>query len=241
MVALKVVHTVDDQMKDITRQEYEILRSIEHKHIIHALDFFVTVDRAVVVMELFEGASLDAAVRLCPSRCFSESGARALFVQLAQAIEYLHRRGILHRDIKGENVLVAGGARPDLRLVDFNVACRLADGSLTPTGTATYLAPEILAGQSSSPASDIWAAGLCLQLMLAGRLPRRFDTFASEEAFAASVGRRPKSEDCLSEPCEVTLRSCLNADPEARPTAEQLLSQEWLSTGTGDLADAIEC
>merc|ERR1719223_866869 len=132
-------------------------------------------------MELFDGAPLDEAVRRSPSKCFSEAHARILFVQLLQAIDHLHQRAILHRDVKAQNVLVANSIGvPDLRLVDFNIACRIADGSLTATGTRDYAAPEMFAGGSASEASDIWAAGLCLQFMLAGRLPRRFDSFASE-------------------------------------------------------------
>jgi len=207
-----------------------MLQSMEHAHIIRALDFFTTHDSAVLVMELYEGRPLDAAVRSLPRRFFGDLQARCLFGQLAHALEFLHRRGIIHRDIKGQNVLVSSDtAQPELRLVDFNVACHLADGSLTPTGTSEYFAPEIIAGQSASKASDIWAAGLCLQLMVSGRLPRRFDAFTDEDEFAAALGRPCSGQDGPSEQCLVLLRMCLSAQPASRPTAMALLSDNAAS------------
>lgn len=228
-VALKTVRTDDEEIVEITRREYEMLRSIDHPHIVRAFDFFTTMDCAVVVMELYEGEPLDRAVRLSPTRCFAEARARAFFEQLVYALAYLHRRGILHRDVKGQNVLVSTAAKPDLRLVDFNVACSLSDGSLTPTGTPDYLAPEILAGQSASEASDVWAAGLCLLLMLAGSLPRRFDNFVSAGDFEAAIVRRCSRSVEISKPCLAVLRGCLHSDRGLRLAAEALLSEQWLS------------
>lgn len=236
-VALKTVRTFDEEFKEIARKEYEMLCSIEHPHVIRAFDFWTTTDRAVIVLELYNGEPLDKAVRLSPGRCFTEARARVLFRQLMQAVAYLHYRSILHRDVKGQNVLVSTiAAEPDLRLVDFNIACRLADGSLTPTGTPDYAAPEIIAGQSASEASDIWASGLCLWLMLAGRLPRRYDTFASAGEFQALIGQHCFRSGGLSEPCMASLRSCLDADRESRPSADTLLSECWLNTGAVELA-----
>lgn len=239
VVALKFVRTDDEELIDITRKEFELLRTIEHANVIRGLDFFTTIDRAVVVMEFFDGVPLDVAVKLSPSRRFAEPLARVLFRQLASALACLHERGILHRDVQSQNVLVASGAaQPDLRLVDFNVACHEADGSLTPTGMVDYAAPEVQAGQSHSRASDIWAAGLCLQLMLAGRLPRRVDAFASREGWFSGIGRRTGDQTEPSDPCLGALRSCLEADRDARPTASELLAGVWLGSGSVGFQEA---
>lgn len=235
-VALKIVRSENEKFAEITRREYKLLRSLEHPHIVNAFDFFTTMNRAVIVMEFFDGIPLDTAVRTAPSRRFTELKARAFFRQLVQAMKYLHQHRILHCDIKGQNVLVAiAAARPDLRLVDFNVA-RLLDGSsLAATGTLDYAAPEILAGGPASMAGDVWAAGLCLHLMVTGHLTHRIDAFATASDFAEALAPLRAGGGGLSEPCAATLRSCLDVSQASRATAEALLRRSWLGSGAAEV------
>lgn len=236
-VALKIVRTDDEEMVETAKQEYDLLKTVDHPHIVRAMDFLMDVGRTILVMELFEGLELDEAAQRQPLKRFAEAPARRLFSQLLGAVDHLHKQRILHRDLKGPNVLVShdGG---EIKLVDFNTARRLSDGAaLTMTGTSEYAAPEVLMGCSHSDLSDIWSAGLCLHLMLSGRLPRqicRYESFADFTKAVASTAVELDGHLCwqeASDDCKAVLRQCLAIDKTCRPAAMTLLTQEaWFAT-----------
>lgn len=234
IVALKSTKTDDLEIIRIAEQEYEMLRDIAHPNIVRAIDFFSVVDRTVLVLDFFDSLSLARAVRLAPGRCFPEDNARTLFLQLMKAIDFLHQRRIVHRDVKGENVLVSRSLG-DLKLTDFNTARRLAEGgALTMTGTQEYSPPEVLLGESPSESSDVWSAGLCLYLMLAGHLPRYMHTYRSVQEFGEVVASKNVvlaglRWEGISGECKETLRACLTISRNLRPAAMSVLTEfKWL-------------
>lgn len=236
-VALKTLRTDDEEMISIAEKEYQLLRSIEHPHIIRALDYFSTTDRVVLVLEFFEGLSLDKAIGEMPTRCLSERTSHDVFAPLLQAISHLHQRRIIHRDVKAENVIISADFK-DIRLIDFNTAKRLAEGgALTVTGTRLYAAPEVLLGDSPSEGSDIWAAGLCLHLMLSGRLPAKLRRgVACYREFVHQVTSQPlelcgRRWQTISEPCKATLMRCLTMRKDLRPAAMTLVEDSWVRDG----------
>ncbi|CAE8625561.1 unnamed protein product [Polarella glacialis] len=236
-VALKTMQALDEEMIDLRRKEYDTLLKLKHPHIIQAFDFFTTAKcHAVLVLEFFRGTSLSEAVKAETKghHGLPEITAQALFRMLLQATDYLHQHRIVHRDIKGDNVLLSPDLT-DLRLTDFNTArCLMDGGSLTMTGTMMYSAPEILQGESPSEGGDIWSAGLCLHLMLAGKLPWASHRSQSLEDYAqAVVYRQPRllqgeASQTISKPCKSILRQCLAVDKNLRPAAMTLLTQNWL-------------
>lgn len=239
LVALKTVRSSDPEMLRVAREEYELLRRLDHPSIVRALDFHALGGHDVIVLELFEGRPLEEA--LAEAGGLPEAVARAAFAQLLGALAYLHARGILHRDLNPRNVLVSADFQ-DLRLVDFNTATSRQsaagcwDGDpLTPTGTPLYAAPEVLAGESPSEPSDVWTAGLCLFFMLSGRLPQGRDQGDDlsraflEAAAAQEVKLRGRGFFHVSDACRAVLRSCLALEKEARATPEEVLRGEWLS------------
>jgi len=240
-VALKVMRMEDEELLAIARNEYEILRTIEHPNVVQALDFFTYRMGAVLVLEFFEGQTLESAVREAPRQRLRERPeAVCLFAGLAQAIAHLHAMRIIHRDVKAANMLVSNDLR-SLKLIDFNTARCVLEGALTMTGTADYLPPEVLLGESLSEAGDVWAAGLCLHLMLSGNLPYQRLSFATNRDFGLAVRSRagaPLSGDgapCpdLSEACGAVLRGCLEIDPQLRLSAAELLETAWVAGWLG--------
>lgn len=145
-------------------QEFRTLASLRHPNIISVLDYgFDSERQPFFTMELLEGAQ--PLLRAAEGKSLHEKV--DLGAQMLTALSYLHRRGILHRDLKPDNVLVING---EVRLLDFGLAIaeetRVAEDHIA--GTLAYLAPELLQGGLPSVESDLYAAGLMLFELLAG-------------------------------------------------------------------------
>ena len=225
-VALKVVNTLDEAKVAIAKAEFQLLQSINHPGIVRALDFFMTRKGAVLALSFFAGKSLNVAVQGEKEKRIGESTARELFVALLQALDCLHAKQLVHRDVKPENVLVL----PDfsgLQLIDFNVATSIPEnGFLSPAASPAYAAPEIHMGGSPSEASDIWGAGLCLNLMLTGRCP-----CVRVKDGKVSVTPHDFKLLMVSKSCQDTLHQCLLVDHSMRPSTVTLLPTPWVLHG----------
>jgi serine/threonine protein kinase len=234
-VAIKVMRMDDEEQLQIAQKEYDLLKHVNHPNIIRALDFFTFSMGAVLVLDYFEGKKLAKTVREAPDRHLQESTARHLCAQLLGAVSHLHSCGVIHRDIKADNILVSLDLT-DLRLVDFNAAKQLTESqALTMTGTVDYMPPEVLSGESPSQAGDIWAIGLCLYLMLSGRLPSerralrlRLDSLDEVPLYQGSLVRLDGDEwNRFSRPCKEVVSDCLKV--YSRPTASTILAMPWLA------------
>lgn len=191
-VVLKVMRNVDPESASVVQREYEILKSIKHPNIIEAVDFVQSVACLALVLEAFDGRTLREAVRGLPERGLPSPGALRLALQLLRAVGHLHGLGIVHRDVKAENVLVSADLER-LKLTDFNTARSILEGhAISPTGTYAYIAPEVQQGEPFSAQADVWAVGLCLHFMLHGRLPAR-------SAASGDTGSSPSAVSCCED------------------------------------------
>ncbi|CAL1154087.1 unnamed protein product, partial [Cladocopium goreaui] len=229
-VALKVLEAPDEEMLQLRRGEFEVLKTVSHPNIVRAFDFFSSNSRAVLVLSYHSGQTLRKLVK--HSGGLPEAVARRLFGKLASAVDYLHSRRIIHRDITENNVIISDD-RIDLHLADFNAAKALTEGgALTLTGSMDFNPPEVLNGHSSSEKHDIWSLGLCLHLMLLGSLPHKRGA-ESKEALSLALTRSPvrcvgPRYGGISEPCKELLRrrraqGAWPKEKEARPAAMILL------------------
>ena len=158
--------------------EAEMLRKLEHPHIIRLLETTEAEDgRLCIVMEFVEGCDLG---RLLRAQKLSHERAAELFAKVCAAVEFAHEHGFIHRDIKPSNILV--GREGTVKLADFGLAKELADtdvsaiGGLTATtdqfGTAYYLAPErMIPGKPCGPQTDVFSLGVLLYHLLTGQMP----------------------------------------------------------------------
>ncbi|HEY2846637.1 MAG TPA: serine/threonine-protein kinase, partial [Pyrinomonadaceae bacterium] len=138
-------------------------------------DFQQQGDELLIFMEYVDGQGLDE--RLARSS-FAVEDVLAAFRRVCEAVGYMHANGIVHRDIKSQNIKIA--ANGTVKLLDFGIAKQETSHGLTQTGgvigTPTYLSPEQLRGGKASPQTDIWALGVLLYEMLTGRLPFEGDS-----------------------------------------------------------------
>jgi tetratricopeptide (TPR) repeat protein len=181
------VSVLDPLIMDRFRREAETLRRLDHPSIVKILDAVEEQDRQYLVMEYVPGGSLDALLRR--SR-LSVRRVLEIGLDLADALSRVHRLGIVHRDIKPGNVLLAADGTP--RLTDFGAAFEGSGTRLTETGvvigTFAYLSPEVCEGGQPDASADLWAFGVMLFEMLAGRRPFEGATTA---ALLAAIVRKP--------------------------------------------------
>jgi serine/threonine-protein kinase len=151
--------------------EAEPMRRLQHPDIVALHAAGEEAGRAWLAMELITGTSLERYTR--PARLLPEAVVLDIGARIARALHHAHGAGIVHRDVKPSNVMV-DWASGQLKLADFGLA-RLADAERTRTGlvlgSPAYMAPEQLAGDPATPASDLYALGVVLFQLLVGRLP----------------------------------------------------------------------
>lgn len=172
-VAMKRIGLVpgsDNAERERAEREARLAAALNHPHVVSVFDLVDADDVRWLVMEFVDGETLSERVR--SSGPLEATEAARLLGQTADALVEAHGLGIVHRDVKPSNILIAGG---DAKLNDFGIARSADDPSLTQTGLVTgspaYLAPEVASGSSATPASDVWSLGATLYHAVTGRPP----------------------------------------------------------------------
>jgi serine/threonine-protein kinase len=202
------------------RTEAEILAGLDHPSVIRVRDLVPVARGYAIVMDLVRG--LDLRRRLQSDGPLPPAVAVEVVAQVADALEYVHGRRIVHGDVKPGNILVPvdGSA---VRLADFGVARRQGEAAGTTHATPEYVAPEVVAGATPSPASDMYALGIVLYELLCGRSPFRGGTSAEVLARHAScVAVPPPGMPAAIWPI---IAECLELDARLRPRAAAVASQ----------------
>jgi CubicO group peptidase (beta-lactamase class C family)/transcriptional regulator with XRE-family HTH domain len=167
------------------QQEGAVLARLEHPHIVRIYDTFVEEHATCIIMELLEGCSLGQLLHDGP---LPLPRARHLALQVAEALAYAHLHGIVHRDIKPDNVMVL--ADDQVKVTDFGIARFLQPDTTLQTfattgmrlGTPLYMAPEQIAGTNIDARTDVYALGALLYHMVTGRPP-----FEGSDALTVAV------------------------------------------------------
>ena len=169
------------------RREIEVLKMCQHPNIIKLLDIFENSDNYFIVIEYMEGKDLFDYIQ---KRNFvlTETRVKNLVCQLIIATRYIHDFGIVHRDLKLENIMmsdVTNYAKP--KLVDFGLARIISpnETATEPFGTLGYVAPEVLKKKPYSFSCDVWSIGCIMHALLTGSLP--FDHESQRETIRMTL------------------------------------------------------
>jgi hypothetical protein len=231
--------------------EIDILKALDHPAVLHLHAHYVSEhgDKVYLVTELLEGGELLDA--LLDRGNYTEADAGAIIRPVLEGLAYLHGRGVTHRDLKLENLLLADAADlSSVRIADFGLAKAAfsAAGGDRPgvgaiCGTPSYLAPEIIAGQRYTPAVDCWAAGVCLYILLSGVVPFNWtdrpgadlrELFDRISAGAYSLDG-PEWEG-VSDDAKDLVRRLMCVDVRQRLSAQAALAHRWLASPSGAAA-----
>ena len=174
----------DDRFVARFRREALAVAKLVHPNIVQVYDTGVDDARHYIVMEYVEGRS--GAQILQRQGPIGPETAAEVGAQACAGLDYAHRRGIIHRDVKPGNLMIVGGpvggGEMTVKLTDFGIARALAQTRITQVGsvvgTAAYLAPEQVRGEEATPATDVYALGVVLYQFLTGRLPYEGSTLA---------------------------------------------------------------
>jgi hypothetical protein len=226
-VAVKRVHAPESDMADRLVREARLGASLNHPNIVKVFDALSPDGEALIVMEYVEGQTLANALKSGPMP--REQGLRVL-TEMASALDYIHQNGIVHRDVKPANVLLALDG--SVKLVDLGIALSEELTRITAEGTALgsvpYMAPEQLGGDEAGPATDVYALAAVAYEVLSGQRARRAGTPAEVMAQIANAPP-PDLREALPEAPEQAaevLRRAMSFEPADRPgSAGELIRQ----------------
>ncbi|MBG0565568.1 serine/threonine-protein kinase [Actinoplanes aureus] len=224
-VAVKLLHEgLLRQPKLVTRfvQERTILMMVRHQNIVGVRDLFSVGESIGLVMDFVAGGSLRD--RLRAAGTLPAADAARLLAQVAAALTETHALGVVHRDVKPDNVLLSGtGDDAEVRLTDFGIARVLdAAGLTTPhaiIGTPHYMAPETISGGDAAPSADVYALGITLYELVCGHIPYTGEPFAVLQGHLNDPPPRPSG---MPDEVWAVIEECLDKDPSRRPTAAEL-------------------
>jgi len=225
--------------------EIDMLKTLSHNNIVQLYETLEDNSTIYLIMELINGSDLfdisDILGTLRPASVAS------LLTPLLNALNYLHSRGIVHHDIKPENIII-DYAQNTLKLTDFGSAKYLSkscEGAVG--GTLNYMAPEVLlnmrgAHHVSDKAVDIWSIGVLTYLLISGVHP--FESKKSNENILNRIiAGKFKFEghvwDKVPKDCKDFIKRCLVVDPKKRATIVDLLKHPWILSATGKSGSSL--
>ncbi|ORE19427.1 hypothetical protein CU097_009523 [Rhizopus azygosporus] len=228
-VAIKHIKLRRQARKDLIIEE--VLMGKEeptHENLVKHIDTFFWRKNVWIVMEYMEGGSLTDIVT---HNYLTEAEIAAICFEVLKALAYLHSKGVIHRDIKSDNILI--GLHGQVKLSDFGYCAHLEkpySKRTTLAGTLCWMAPEIVQNKEYGPTVDIWSLGITAIEMIEGSPPHLEDPQQAIELLKTkNAPPALKNPDQLSSTFRDFLSQCLQFKAENRPTAHDLLQHPFLS------------
>ncbi|KAK3946046.1 hypothetical protein QBC46DRAFT_302417 [Diplogelasinospora grovesii] len=227
-VAVKQIKLVDVPKSELRMIEAEIdlLKNLHHDNIVKYIGFVKSADCLNIILEYCENGSLHSICKAYGK--FPENLVGVYMTQVLQGLQYLHDQGVIHRDIKGANILTTKDGT--VKLADFGVSTSTLAGpdkEAQVVGTPYWMAPEIIQLSGATSASDIWSVGCTVIELLQGKPP--YHNLAAMPALFAIVNDdHPPLPEGVSPAARDFLMQCFQKDPNLRVSAKKLLRHAWI-------------
>ncbi|CAE6433831.1 unnamed protein product [Rhizoctonia solani] len=212
-------------------REIELLKQLQHENIVQYLDSSTDAHHLNIFLEYVPGGSVATLLRNYGA--FEEPLARNWVRQILQGLNYLHEREIIHRDIKGGNILVDN--KGGIKISDFGISKKVEDNLLGGSrihrpslqGSVFWMAPEVVKQTSYTYKADIWSVGCLVVEMLTGQHPWA-QLSQMQAIFKIGSLARPTIPPDISPEAEDFLNKTFELDYTTRPTAAELLNHPWV-------------
>ena len=211
-----------------------MLKMCQHQNIIKLLDLFESSNHYFIVLEYMQGKDLFDYIA---KRNYSlpEERAKVVIFQVLQGVRYLHRFGIVHRDLKLENIMMSNSTdRAVPKIVDFGLSKIIGpnETATEPFGTLGYVAPEVLKKQPYSFSCDMWSIGCILYALISGSLP--FDHNNQKELMRMTMEDSLKFDlptwDNISSQCKNLITDLLKKSSSQRIRIEEAMLHPWFDS-----------
>jgi serine/threonine protein kinase len=239
--AMKSIHLNrirDEGFVEELKNEIAILKHLDHPHIVRPIETFNHRTQLFIVMERCSGGDLYT------RDPYTEEEAARIISSILSAVTYMHSMGVVHRDLKYENILfVNESPKADVKIIDFGLSKFYGGGQamVDSVGTIYTMAPEVLRGNYTAQA-DLWSVGVITYMLLSSQMPfyGRKRRHIIEQILRCEydfMGRRWKR---ISPQAKAFIEDLLVVDPDERATAEVAAASTWLSDEIGILCKIFE-
>lgn len=214
--------------RKIVVREAIIHRRMRHPHVVAFHGLFEDDHAYYLLSELCSGGTLTVAIGQ-----LSQDQRRRIYRQICGAVQYMHRVGIVHRDIKPQNVLFADASLADIRVIDFGISLHRLATRITVGGTPNYMAPELLTDDAETVASrsfplDMWSLGALMWTVAAGKSPFHSESNqATYDKIRAGIAMLCFPSACCAQERHL-ISALLHLQPDRRLTANEALAHPFM-------------
>ncbi|CAI4224758.1 unnamed protein product [Auanema sp. JU1783] len=232
-VAIKIIDKTALNPSSLQKlfREVKIMKQLDHPNIVKLYQVMETEQTLYLVLEYASGGEVFD--YLVAHGRMKEKEARAKFRQIVSAVQYLHSKNIIHRDLKAENLLLDNDM--NIKIADFGFSNQFSIGNKLDTfcGSPPYAAPELFQGKKyDGPEVDVWSLGVILYTLVSGSLP--FDGQNLKELRERVLRGKYRIPFYMSTDCENLLKKFLVLNPARRGTLETIMRDRWMNIGYED-------